>query len=258
MCRKRLSALGGFARLQKVEQQRAPCLEAVGDGRDVLRRRKAALELLALTDGDRPTARIGSEDEAKVDGSDVVVVVVQNADGLERGREVRLDLLLPLTCEPAVDVRVLRIDVPADTDRVAIVKALIAACARAPHQEYRVTVAQHDIGNHLLPRWILLGLGARSELAAGMERVEGRRQRTFDDAAPVHSAGHVLAPQSEYLLSQNLSPRTNAILRIRGTRRGSASSRLRHEGACPPIKASRLSGRRPSRRDRRANQVAFG
>ena len=157
--------------------------------------RSAPSSLSRLPDLDRPTIRIGCVHEPQVDCADGVVVVVQDADRLEVGLEVGLDLLRPLTFQGRRSTSTsCGIDVAADADRVAVVKTLVATGLRTAHQEDALPVAQHDVRDDLLPGRIRLRLGARPELAVLRRSAARIRRRTgLDDTAPIKPAGHVSA-----------------------------------------------------------------
>jgi len=70
-----------------------------------------------------------------VDAADVGRVVVEEADEPERGREVGLDLLGPLTPKAAAEIAVAGVQVATDPDRPAIVQSLVPAGPGAPHEE---------------------------------------------------------------------------------------------------------------------------
>ena len=111
-------------------------------------------------------------------------VVVEQADGAEFGREAGLDLLFPLAYEAAVHATILGVDVAADSDRVALVQPGVAPGASAPHQEQRALVAQHEVGNDLLPFGVGLRFAPPAVAALAREQVQIRGEVAMQDAAP--------------------------------------------------------------------------
>ena len=113
---------------QGVEDEPAPRLEPVGDGRDVgSRRRTRRVSLSVSRIGDRPARRVGDVDRAEVDRADLGRVVVEQPDEPELRDEVGDELLAPLAAQPAEQAAVARVEVAADADRVAAVQPRIAA-----------------------------------------------------------------------------------------------------------------------------------
>ena len=141
------------------------------------RRRPMATKLpsslsVSRTSTGRPPAS-ALKTETQVDGADGVVVVIQQADGHEAGLEVGRHLLCPLPSQATDHAAVVRVDVAADADRVAIVQANVAPRPAAAHQEDVAAIAQREVRNDLLPGRVVLGVAAAAESAVTVDRRPG-------------------------------------------------------------------------------------
>ena len=138
---------------------------------------------------------------AEVDAADVGRVVVQQADEAEVRLEVRDELLGPLAAQPAGEVAVARVQVPADADRPAVVEPGVAAGPRPAHQEVALAVAQDEVRDHLLERRVDLHRGPRLEPAFGVDRGEERLDAVRPDAGPAGAGDDRRARHDEDLLA---------------------------------------------------------
>src|SRR3972149_4653357 len=172
-------------------------------------RGEGAAELVVLPDGDRAPGGVGDVDDPEMHGADGILVVVEQPQQLELGRERRHDLLAPLSPQPAQQVAVAGVEVSADADRPAVVQPGVPAGARATHEEDARAIAQHEVWDDLLPGRVRLQLPARSEdarrrdgLEMGLEIVPApappgdaaRQARSRDGEDQLVVAGHVTSP----------------------------------------------------------------
>ena len=79
----------------------------------------------------------------------------------------------------------------ANADRVAIVQSLVAAGARAAHQEQPITVAQDYIRNDLLPIRICFRIGSRPKAAVRSDGGKVIVEGALCHAAPAKAARNV-------------------------------------------------------------------
>jgi Flp pilus assembly protein TadG len=113
-----------------------------------------------LPDLDQSTCRLDREHDTKVDRSDRVRVVVQQAHQAELWLPVRLELLHPFAVQ-ADHERVIafvdRVEVAAHPNARLAMESCVAAGVRALHQKDAVAVADDDVRDQLLPLRGLLG-----------------------------------------------------------------------------------------------------
>jgi hypothetical protein len=89
-----------------------------------------------------------------------------------------------LAVEPLEDAPVLRIEMTADPERVAVVQAGIPAGLRALHQEQPLTVAHEQVRDNLLPLGIDLGFVARSVFTFRRDELEMAFDALAEEALP--------------------------------------------------------------------------
>ena len=159
---------------QEIEQQRAPGLEPVAPRRRPRRwSRTAPSSLSRLADGHRPTSGLGRVDQAQVDCADRVASSLSRPSGSNSGTKSASSSSRH-SRQAAQHVRVTRVDVAADADRVALVQPRVAAGLRAAHEEDALAVAQHEVRDDLLPGWDR----PRPRRAAGTCRCVAHRRET--------------------------------------------------------------------------------
>src|SRR5262249_10467907 len=131
---------GGADALQVFEDQRAPRFHPIEDRTRLRRLGERAAELVGFADRDRAARGLRDVHRADVDAPDVGRVVVQQPDEPELRLERGVDLLAPLPAQAAGEIAVAGIQVAADADRVAVVKAGVPTGLRAAHQEVPLAV----------------------------------------------------------------------------------------------------------------------
>src|SRR3954447_1907648 len=156
-------------RCQGLEHELAPRLEVLAHGLHVRVARPLRCELVGLADCHGSPAGLGLEHDPEMDGADIGRVVVEESDEPQRRPKVGLDLLRPLALEAAHDAVVARVQVTADTQRVAVMKPRVHAGAGPTHQEPADAIAQDEVRDELLARWIGLDGGTRAVLAGTLE-----------------------------------------------------------------------------------------
>src|SRR5829696_790509 len=224
---------------QGVEDEAAPGLHRAPHGRRVLGAGEGSRQLVGLPDRDRSTLRVRDEHDADMDGADRGRVVVEEPDWHELRLEVRDHLLVPLASEPALHVAVAGVQVAADADRPQVVQARVAAGLRAPHQEPPLSVAQHEVRDHLLVRRVLLGIAAAEEESVSADSLEGVLESIRPDAEPSVPGDDRFPGDDEHLLVRAAHYASPARRRARAAAKRSWSA-----GSCGPCLASRRA--RPS------------
>ena len=85
----------------------------------------------------------------------------------------------------------------ANADRVAIVQPLVAAGARAPHQEDALAVAQHDVWDDLLPAWVVFRVAPTAVCAVLLDCGRDRRVSQRPNATPIEAARDNVTRQAQ-------------------------------------------------------------
>ena len=159
-----------------------------------------------LTNRDGSAIGLDGEDDAKMDRTHRIRLVVQEANQPEVRLEIGDQLLRPLPAQ-AVHQRVLavvnRVEVPAHADAGLAVQARIAAGRGALHEEEERTLSNDHIRNQLLVARIHLGPRARQVAATLANRLhEGLERGRICAANPgeIATARHLVARQNEDLL----------------------------------------------------------
>src|SRR5262245_19029366 len=141
-------------------------------------------------------------DDAEVDGADLVLLVVQDADGLRIGRAADGELLgdLPQAARPdGIGPRVDDLDVAPDADRGLAAQAGLRLRLEAPEREDAVAGDHEGVRDDLLEVRVALGAIPLEEESAAADateegflkvrRVEGaippERARAFEEVAPL-------------------------------------------------------------------------